>query len=62
MLLSDKKIGLMWYGTPCNNHKDERIIKSDYTHGFKHFKDLTISPKMHYKIRQNTWKVKPVQG
>ena len=26
---------LWWYGTPCNIHKDEKILKYDYNHGFK---------------------------
>ena len=34
-----------WYGTPCNIYKDERILKSNYNHGFKNFKTYYICPQ-----------------
>ena len=40
------------YGTPCNIYKDERILKYEYSHGFKNFKIYYISPKYIYKISQ----------
>ena len=38
---------LWWYGTPCNIHKDEKILKYDYNHGFKEKKSITFATKMH---------------
>ena len=35
----------MWYGTPYNIYKDEKILKYYYNHGFKNFKIYNIRPK-----------------
>ena len=46
---------LRWYGTPCNIHKDGRILKYDYNHGFQNFKIYNICPqKCNYKIPLET--------
>ena len=39
---SKKQNHFMWYGTPCNIYKDERILNYDYDHGLKKFKIKTI--------------------
>lgn len=39
------QINLSWYGTPCNIHMVEIILKYDYSHGFKKFKTYSICPK-----------------
>ena len=39
------QIILSWYGTPCNIHMVEIILKYDYSHGFKKFKTYSICPK-----------------
>ena len=35
----------MWYLTPCNIFKDDRILKNNYNRSFKNFKIYNFCPK-----------------
>ena len=50
------------YETPGNNYKDERILKSDYNHGFKNFKLYNISPKIQLWNSSKKKKIKTKTG